>query len=92
MDFIVQLPTSHRGFDAIFTVVDRFSKFVVLIPCMTNATAADIARLFFEHVVCVFGMPSKIVCDRDPKFMSRSWQGTMNLLQCKVAPSTAYHP
>ena len=27
---------------------------------MTNATAADIARLFFAHVVCVFGMPKRL--------------------------------
>ena len=72
--------------------MDRFSKFVVLVPMHTTATAEDVARLFFEHVVCIFGMPGKIVCDRDPKFMSRFWQAIMGLLQCKVAPSTAYHP
>lgn len=28
MDFIMPLPVSDRGFDAIFSIVDRFSRFV----------------------------------------------------------------
>jgi len=73
MDFIPSLPISDRGFDCVLTVVDRFSKYVVLLPCLTTATAEDIAVLFFERVVCIFGCPSKIICDRDPKYMSRFW-------------------
>ena len=80
MDFILSLPVSNRGFDCVLTVVDRFSKYVVLIPCLTTATAEDIAVLFFERVVCLFGCPSKIVCDRDPKYMSRFWQALFDLL------------
>ncbi len=80
MDFIPAFPLSSCGYDCVLTVVDRFSKYVTLIPCMTSATAVDIATLFFEHVVCVFGMPSKIVCDRDPKYMSHFWQALFGLL------------
>ena len=40
MDFITQLPTSARGFDAIFTIVDRFSKHCTFIPCHTTNDAA----------------------------------------------------
>ena len=64
---------STRGFDCVLTVVDCFSKYVTLIPCMTSSTAEDVAVLFFERVVCTFGMPSRIVCDRDPKYMSHFW-------------------
>ena len=39
MDFIMQLPTSARGYDAIFTIVDRFSRLVRFIPCNTTITA-----------------------------------------------------
>lgn len=64
----MSLPVSTRGYDAIFTVVDRFSRLVRFIPCHTTLTADDTARLFFEHWVCRFGMPDKIVCDRDARF------------------------
>ncbi len=73
MDFIVSLPESGQGFDCIFTIVDRFSRFVKFIPCQTSMDAVDCSRLFFEHWVCVYGMPSKIISDRDVKFTSKFW-------------------
>ena len=91
MDFITQLPVS-RGFDGIFTVVDRFSKFTILIPFRCDMTAEQVAQLFFERVVCTFGMPARIISDRDPKFMSTFWQGLMSIMSCKLSPSTSYHP
>jgi hypothetical protein len=43
MDFVVNLPVSERGFDCIFTVVDRFSRMVRFIPCMTAISAMEVA-------------------------------------------------
>jgi hypothetical protein len=39
MDFIMPLPKSSRGFDAVFTIVDRFSRLVRFIPCHSTLTA-----------------------------------------------------
>ncbi len=64
----MHLPTSTRGHDAIFSIVDRFSRLVRFVPCSSTLTAVDAANLFFEHWVCRFGMPSKIISDRDPRF------------------------
>ncbi len=64
----MHLPTSTRGHDAIFSIVDRFSRMVRFVPCSSTLTAVDAANLFFEHWVCRFGMPSKIISDRDPRF------------------------
>ena len=68
MDFIVHLPMSSRGFDGIFTIVDRFSRYVRFIPMLTSSTASDVAHLFFENWLCRFGTPSKIISDRDTRF------------------------
>lgn len=70
MDLVTHLPTSDRGYDAIATFVDRFSKFVVFVPCHTSISAEEFAHLFFEHVVCRFGMPSKVISDQDRRFVS----------------------
>jgi hypothetical protein len=43
MDFVTNLPVSVRGYDCIFTIVDRFSRLVRFIPCMTTVSAADVA-------------------------------------------------
>ena len=70
MDLITRLPTSE-GFDSVFTIVDRFSKYVTSIPCKATCTAPDLAIMFYNHIVCKFGMPQKIVSDRDSRFLSK---------------------
>ena len=92
MDFVTNLPVSNRGFDAIFSIVDRFSRLCKFIPCKTSISALEVADLFFEQWVCKYGMPTKIISDRDVKFTSSFWQQLMGLLQCRVALSTSYHP
>jgi hypothetical protein len=68
MDFIMPLPVSTRGYDAIFSIIDRFSRTCRFIPCHSTISASDVADLFFEHWVCRFGMPAKIISDRDVRF------------------------
>ena len=43
MDLIVSLPTTTTGYDAVFIVVDRFSKLVEFTPCMTSISAPELA-------------------------------------------------
>jgi hypothetical protein len=56
MDFIVQLPPTKTGFDAIVVFVDTFSKMVHLAPTKTTASAPDTARIFFDQVVKLHGV------------------------------------
>ena len=92
MDFVTGLPRTQRGFDSVVVVVDRFSKWVIIVPCSETITAVEFARLFFEHVVCQFGMPLKIISDRDVQFTSLFWQALVRLCDCKLNLSSAYHP
>jgi hypothetical protein len=73
MDFVMPLPMTKRGYDGIFTVVDRFSRLVRFVPCKSTCNAADVAQIFFDNWVCKFGMPVKIISDRDPRFTSMFW-------------------
>jgi hypothetical protein len=45
-------------------------------------------RAVFRH----FGVPDKIVSDRDPRFMSNFWQQFFSLLGTSLNISTSYHP
>jgi transposase InsO family protein len=92
MDFIVHLPKTASGYDAIITVVDRFSKMAHFIPTHTNATAADTAKLFFNLVVRFHSIPASIVSDRDSKFTSNFWKALFKLADTKLAMSTSRHP
>jgi hypothetical protein len=92
MDFIVQLPQTPRGFDAITVFVDKLSKQVHFVPSKTKDTASDVARIFFDNVFRLHGMPTTIVSDRDSKFTSRFWKELHRLMDVKLAMSTAFHP
>ena len=92
MDFITQLPKTRSGFDAIVVFVDTFSKMVHLVPTKTTATAPDTAKIFFDHVFKLHGLPKSIVSDRDAKFTSRFWQSLFKTMGTRLAMSTAFHP
>ena len=92
MDFIVQLPVTKAGFDAIVVFVDTFSKMVHLAPTKTTASAPDTAQLFFDQVIKLHGLPKSIVSDRDAKFTSRFWKTLFQTMGTKLAMLTAFHP
>ena len=92
IDFIVALPKTPGGFDAVAVFVDRLTKMVHLAPCTSNVTAADTARLFLQHVVRLHGVPDETVTDRGPQFNSNFWKALTGLLGTKHKMSSAYHP
>jgi hypothetical protein len=42
------LPSTKRGNDFVFVVVDRFSKMAILVACKKSITIEATAKLFFE--------------------------------------------
>jgi hypothetical protein len=91
MDFITGLPSSD-GYNALLTVTDAYTKAIKLIPCHDTTSAKDTAELFLRHGYPLFGLPSKIISDRDARFTSRFWSTLMKLLDVKLGMTTAYHP
>jgi hypothetical protein len=77
MDFITHLPVTKHNHDAIFSIIDRFSKFCMFIPIKSDFLAFDCAQIFFNKWICMFGVPKKIISDRDTRFTSRFWRCLM---------------
>ncbi|MBW0571468.1 hypothetical protein O181_111183 [Austropuccinia psidii MF-1] len=91
MDFITQLPLSN-SFDSILVIVDRFSKMAVFIPTMSSITSLDFAHLFIKNIFSKHCLPSSIVNDRAPLFVSSFWTNLCQQLKISRDLSTAYHP
>jgi len=92
MDLIMGLPL-RNGKDAILTIVDYgCSQAVVFLPCSTNITGPGIAQLYLEHVYRWFGLPKKIISDRDPSFTSHFGKALLSKLGIAQNLSTAFHP
>jgi len=90
-DLIVELPNSN-GYDAVFVVVDRFTKRAHFIPTFTTLAASGAARLFRDHVWTQHGWPKKIISDRGQQFAAKFTLELNKLLGIQTALSTAYHP
>lgn len=69
----------QKGFDAIFVIVDRLSKYSHFIPLKHPYTARVLAEVFTKEIVRLHGIPSSIVSDRDPIFVSNFWQELFKL-------------
>lgn len=91
MDFVTDLPPS-QGYDAIWTVTDRLTKAVHLIPTRKATDAAELAELFVKEIHRLHGVPKAIVSDRDTKFTSAFWKQLMGKLDTSLHMSTAFHP
>jgi len=92
MDFITTLPKTKAGFDAIFVVVDRLSKYGIFVPMRSDSTAIDVAELFLNNVFKNHGMPKQIISDRDVKFTSLFWKSFFERIGTKISLTTSYHP
>jgi transposase InsO family protein len=92
MDFVTALPETKRGHNAVLVVVDRFSKMVKFIPTTVKVSAEEAARLFFDNVFRVAGMPKEIVTDRDPRFTGKFFRALCKLLGIRQSFSSAFHP
>ncbi|CAM6088237.1 unnamed protein product [Calypogeia fissa] len=56
MDFIQGLPVAY-GYDAILTIVDRFSKMTYFLPTRKTVSAREVANMVFKSVFRMWGLP-----------------------------------
>jgi transposase InsO family protein len=90
VDLVGPLPVS-RGFQYIFTIIDRTSRWVEAVPLATT-TAADCAEALFHAWITRYGVPAAITSDRGPQFSSAVWTAVCGLLQIDHHSTTAFHP
>ena len=91
MDFIVKLPLSST-YDSILTVTDTFSKASIFIPCNETIDAEQTALLYATYVLPHYGLPTRIISDRDPRFTSAFSRELCHTLSISQNISTTYHP
>jgi hypothetical protein len=63
MDFIIGLPHTSTGYDSIWVIVDRLTKVAQFILVKITYSSARLAELYMAQIVCLHGVPKKIVSD-----------------------------
>ena len=92
MDWITKLPPS-LGYDSILTITDHdCSKAVLFLPCKETMGTKELAQSYFNKVFPHYGIPDKIISDRDPQLTSKLAKRICQEAKIEQNISTAYHP
>jgi transposase InsO family protein len=92
LDLITDLPESH-GYDCILTVTDHdCSKAAIFIPCHKTVDSEGVAALYAKKIFPHYGLPHRVILDRDPRFASKWIKELCRILGVDQNISTAYHP
>ena len=91
LDLITDLPESD-GYDSVVVFVCMLSKQTIIEPTTKTVTAEQLATIMHKSVFRHYGLPTKLVSDRDPRFMSNFWQNLFRALGTKLNISSSHHP
>ena len=92
MDFVVGLPKTLKQHDAIWVIVDRFSKSAHFLPVRMTYSMDQLAELYVQEIVRLHGVPVSIISDRDARFTSKFWESLHKAIGTQLKFSTAFHP
>jgi hypothetical protein len=92
LDFIVGLPHTQAGYDLIWVIVDRLTKVTHFIPVKTTYSGAKLVELYMPRIMCLHGVPKKIVSYRGSQFTSKFQEKLHESVDTKINFSATYHP
>ncbi|GJX88575.1 putative reverse transcriptase domain-containing protein [Tanacetum coccineum] len=92
MDLVTRLPKSSSGYDVIWVIVDRLTKFAHFLPFCKDFKMERLARIYINEIVARHDVPMSIISDRDGRFTSQFWQALHKELRTRLDMSMAYHP
>jgi hypothetical protein len=91
VDLVGPLQKSSKGRSYIFTMIDRYSRWMEAVP-LANIRASDCAQSFYDVWVTRFGVPDVVVSDQGAQFESFIYNDMLSRLGARHVRTTAYHP
>jgi transposase InsO family protein len=86
------LPRTQSGYDSVWVIVDRLTKVAHFIPVKTTYSGPQLVELYISRIVCLHGVPKKIMSDRGTQFTLKFWERLHETLDTQLPFSSAYHP
>ena len=91
MDVMWPFVSSRKGDRYILSIIDCFSKYLILVP-LKDHIASTVSRALYERVVGYFRCPRKILSNRGTEFTGRIWAELMSLLGVQQVLTSPYYP
>lgn len=82
MDILALLLNTKPGNQFVFVMTNRYTKRTRAIPT-TTTNATTVARIFVEHWVANCGIPSKLLSENRPHFVSKFFVAVFDTLGVK---------
>jgi transposase InsO family protein len=92
LDFIMVLPRTQSGYDSIWVTVNRLTNVSHFIPVKTTYSGPQLTELYMSRIVCLHGVPKKIVSHRRTEFTLKFWERLHVTLDIQLCFNSAYHP
>ncbi|CAF4027267.1 unnamed protein product [Rotaria sordida] len=91
IDYSGPFPITPQGNKYVLAITDYFTKWVIAIP-LPNQTAQTTAEALYEHYICIYGVPMRILSDQGSHFNNELMVAFTQSLGCHHIKSTPYHP
>ncbi|GBG78497.1 hypothetical protein CBR_g26526 [Chara braunii] len=93
IDFTNMGKVSTKGNSQVMVIVDRFSKFLNLIPLPPYAPTELVIEEFHQQYILQYGPPKTLMSDRDTRFISKDWKDfTAQIYDIKLNMTSGRHP
>jgi hypothetical protein len=92
LDWVTALHTTPRKHNSVLSIVDRISKWAIVIPCDKHMTTTKLIEILWEKVFSWTGLSLKIVGDRDSRLTASSMRALAQDLTVRLALSASYPP
>ncbi|SJL00116.1 uncharacterized protein ARMOST_03428 [Armillaria ostoyae] len=91
INIVTGLPFSN-GYDAILVIINCFSKVIIPIACNSELSSEGWAKILRDEVYAKYSMPTTVISDCGPQFVSKFLKDLYTMLQIKGNVSTTFHP
>jgi hypothetical protein len=92
MDFFVGLSRTQSGYDSLWVIMDRLTKVAHFVYAKMTYTRLQLAKLYMSRIVCLYGVPKRIVSNRGTQLTSKFWNRLHKTLDTHLNFSSVYHP
>jgi hypothetical protein len=90
VDILGPFPRVVGGYRFLFVSIDKFTKWPGATPVVSITQGAVVA--FFKLIVCIFGVPSRIITDNGTQFTSRLFQEYFEGIDTQLCFVSVAHP
>jgi hypothetical protein len=91
LDLLGPLPPAHGNLKYVVVAVEYFSKWIEAQPLAT-ITSVTVQKIFWQHIVCRFGVPKAITMDNRTQFDAEAFKEFCEQIGTKIHFASVRHP